>query len=370
MSEPQETGSDQWDTPPGHFDSDTDEWATPPSLLRPLADAVGGFDLDPCSGAEEKSIAEETYTAEDDGLTSPWFGTVWCNPPYSDMEAWMRRAVDQSNREETDLILVLAPARTSTQWFHDYAVEADLLAFLEGRLTFGNPREQVRNAPFPSLIAAFGDVPWELVEALDRRGAIYDQDSHQEHTEQKRLATDGGTPETGSDRCWDHEDCPRDDCDGELQQQDRFNVMCLSCEAVFAHYRRGDRHWLEDEDYETVAQKRMMADGSGDPDVEEFVERELRRVQGVARNIADDADDLSGAMIVVADGEGVETYPYVAADEDPREMSLWMLGAFMAHVADAASSASGRRMRPIEAAQHAARLINDPEPDHRGGRDV
>jgi hypothetical protein len=27
---------------------------------------------------------------------------------------------------------------------------------------------------------------------------------------------------------WDGKDCPRNGCDGELQQQDRINVMCLS----------------------------------------------------------------------------------------------------------------------------------------------
>jgi hypothetical protein len=64
-----------------------------------------------------------------------------------------------------------------------------------------------------------------------------------------------------SERTWDHEDCPRDDCEGELEQQDKFNVMCLSCEDVFSHYRRGSFHWLEDSDFETVAKKKLVTDG-------------------------------------------------------------------------------------------------------------
>lgn len=69
--------------------------------------------------------------------------------------------------------------------------------------------------------------------------------------------------EKESERCWDHEDCPLDDCDGELQQQDKFNVMCLDCEAVFSHYRRGCFHWLK-KDFETVAKKkRAVTDGGG-----------------------------------------------------------------------------------------------------------
>lgn len=37
----------------------------------------------------------------------------------------------------------------------------------------------------------------------------------------------------GMERFWDHEDCPHDWCDGEIQQQDKYNVMCLDCEAVW-----------------------------------------------------------------------------------------------------------------------------------------
>jgi DNA N-6-adenine-methyltransferase (Dam). len=54
--------------------SETDEWATPPAFVRPLADAVGGFDLDPAAGAENSPIAEHAFTEADDGLAKPWFG--------------------------------------------------------------------------------------------------------------------------------------------------------------------------------------------------------------------------------------------------------------------------------------------------------
>lgn len=76
------------------------------------------------------------------------------------------------------------------------------------------------------------------------------------------LRTDGGeSQETGTELCWDHEDCPRDGCDGELQQQDRFNVMCLKCERVFTHQKDDDEHRLI-HDCEFVARKpRAMTDG-------------------------------------------------------------------------------------------------------------
>lgn len=178
----------QWDTPPDHFGSKTDAWATPPDLLRPLDDAVGGFDLDPCSGAERQCIAEERYTKEDDGLSQPWFGAVWCNPPYSDMEGWIRKALDESHRDAVKTVVVLAPARTSTQWFHRYAAKASVLAFIEGRLTFGDKRDQVRNAPFPSILATFGECPDALLETLERKGLVFDQADRWQRTVQEGLA--------------------------------------------------------------------------------------------------------------------------------------------------------------------------------------
>ena len=83
-----------------HWSDESDEWATPPSLLRPLDEAVGGFDLDPCSGAEERSIAPETYTESDDGLSKLWHGRVWVNPPYSDAGLSLPARTDRRERDE------------------------------------------------------------------------------------------------------------------------------------------------------------------------------------------------------------------------------------------------------------------------------
>lgn len=67
----------------------------------------------------------------------------------------------------------------------------------------------------------------------------------------------------GSGYVWDHENCPRDDCEGELQQQDEFNVLCLSCEDVWTHYNTGSEHILITPDQETVARKPHAATDGG-----------------------------------------------------------------------------------------------------------
>jgi hypothetical protein len=60
---------------------------------------------------------------------------------------------------------------------------------------------------------------------------------------------------SGAGYCWDHEACPRDDCDGELQQQDRFNVLCLACEGVWTHVKTATEHILQTAEFETIATK-------------------------------------------------------------------------------------------------------------------
>jgi len=68
----------------------SDDCYTPPWVF----DAMGlEFDLDVAAppGGPWHVPAKRYYTAEDDGLTSPWDGLVWCNPPYSSFAVWANR---------------------------------------------------------------------------------------------------------------------------------------------------------------------------------------------------------------------------------------------------------------------------------------
>lgn len=69
------------------------EWGTPRWVVKPLSDALNGFDLDPASGAEPEPYADERYTIYDNGLAKEWFGDVWLNPPYGPdhNEKWAKK---------------------------------------------------------------------------------------------------------------------------------------------------------------------------------------------------------------------------------------------------------------------------------------
>ena len=81
----------------GIADSDKDSWYTPTWLFDQLALR---FDLDVCAPREttqRTAPAAKYLTEDDDGLTSPWHGLIWCNPPYSQPEAWADRMVSHGN---------------------------------------------------------------------------------------------------------------------------------------------------------------------------------------------------------------------------------------------------------------------------------
>jgi phage N-6-adenine-methyltransferase len=61
------------------------------------------------------------WTRKDDALTRTWEGErVWCNPPYSDIGAWVRKAHEQFGYH-ADLVVMLLPAnRTEQRWWQDF----------------------------------------------------------------------------------------------------------------------------------------------------------------------------------------------------------------------------------------------------------
>lgn len=133
----------------GMFTSATDLWETPQDFFDKL-DAEFGFDLDACALPENAKCARY-YTPEQDGLSQPWTGTVWCNPPYGrQIGQWVEKAAQSAAEGAT--VVMLLPARTDTRWFHQYINGRAEIRFVPGRLKFGGARW---NAPFPCMVCIF-----------------------------------------------------------------------------------------------------------------------------------------------------------------------------------------------------------------------
>lgn len=134
----------------GLFSSKTDLWETPQDFFDALNDEFG-FDLDVCA-LPENAKCRTYYTPNDDGLSKPWKGVVWCNPPYgSEIGKWVEKASCE-HATENNYIVMLLPARTDTKWFHDYLYGKTEIRFVRGRLKFGGSKN---SAPFPSMVCIF-----------------------------------------------------------------------------------------------------------------------------------------------------------------------------------------------------------------------
>ncbi len=121
-----------------------DDRRTPIDLLEEcltLAE-VSAFDLD-VAASSENTKAPSYYTEADDGLKQPWSGHVWCNPPYSDIPAWIEKAL--AERHACKSITLLLPAnRTEQKWWQEH-IELERRSgsinvyFLKGRRRFDRP---------------------------------------------------------------------------------------------------------------------------------------------------------------------------------------------------------------------------------------
>lgn len=147
----------------------TTTWLTPPSILA----ALGEFDLDPCTPLDRPwDTAKKHYTIEDDGLIQPWFGRVWCNPPYGrEMNAFLEKMV---THDPGGIVLIFA--RTETKAFFDYVWDrADAILFIKGRLRFFRPDgSEGDTAGSPSVLIAYGRHEAEVLKNCGIPGKFID----------------------------------------------------------------------------------------------------------------------------------------------------------------------------------------------------
>jgi len=136
-----------------HHSSESAEHDTPPEIVQLVIACLGEIDLDPCSNTDRTIPANTHYTLNEDGLTQPWEGRVYLNPPYGEgIDRWVTRLCHEHERGSVSEAIALVPARPDTQWFK--TLRNYVCCFVEGRLTFGGSTDP---APFPSAIFYLGD---------------------------------------------------------------------------------------------------------------------------------------------------------------------------------------------------------------------
>jgi len=135
---------------------ETDERFTPKWIFDALGET---FDLDPASpvGIDTFVPAAVRYTREDDGLSQPWFGFVWCNPPFSNATPWAEKFISNGSG------IWLGPAANSL-WFNRMLNTADVVWMMRD-FAFVHPTHPGKRSSMP--LAMFGYTA-RAVSAIDR----------------------------------------------------------------------------------------------------------------------------------------------------------------------------------------------------------
>ena len=124
---------------------EVDDRGTHPDSFDRWDERFGGFTLD-VAAAPHNAKCERFFTRADDGLAQSWAGEkVWCNPPYSNLGAWLAKA--WLEYPMTRGIVMLLPAnRVEQRWwqehvepFRDRPDSPLTVEFLPGRLRFIKP---------------------------------------------------------------------------------------------------------------------------------------------------------------------------------------------------------------------------------------
>ena len=120
-----------------------DDWCTPKAVYDML-NAEFHFDFDPCPYPR----------SQEDGLAIEWGKCNFVNPPYSETEKWCRKALIESLKGKTVVMLLRLDA--STKWFRDLILPNAEVRLFYDRISFINPQTgKASRSDHASILAIF-----------------------------------------------------------------------------------------------------------------------------------------------------------------------------------------------------------------------
>lgn len=121
---------------------DRNAWRTPPEIFAAL-DAEFDFKLD-VAASPENALCDLFIDESVDSLQERWYSHMnrgdysWCNPPYSDITPWVKKAAKESKLGIGCVMLVMAD--TSVGWYAKAIKTCQEVRFITGgRLSFLDP---------------------------------------------------------------------------------------------------------------------------------------------------------------------------------------------------------------------------------------
>lgn len=142
----------------------SDDFLTPPELVH----SMGEFDLDPCaSHRQELPTALRHYRLpEDNGLLLPWDGSVFVNPPFSELQSWVGRFILHANG------VMLVPARVEVSWFWKLWQHCDGIYFTKGPVKYLCPEGKSPPGFFGGAFCAIGRENVQRLHRIPLKGVL------------------------------------------------------------------------------------------------------------------------------------------------------------------------------------------------------
>lgn len=160
------------------------EYYTPEDLLDHIY-RIMPISVDPASPPLPTVKAEKHYTKTDNGLTQPWEGNIFLNPPYGrGISKWIDKTICEYQACRAENIILLIHAKTDTKWFAQITQLPHIICCIRGRLRFRSPSPaKNQTGTFASLlilISTNSEVRQRFVSECRTLGPIYKRIHHPE----------------------------------------------------------------------------------------------------------------------------------------------------------------------------------------------
>jgi ParB family chromosome partitioning protein len=152
----------------------SNEWYTPAEYIETARALMGAIDLDPasCAHANLTVQAARYFDAAADGLTQPWHGRLWVNPPYGDLcpRFVEKLAAEYECGHVAEAVLLVSAYSTETRWFQP--LFARPICFVARRIDFTSPDGRGGSPNHGSAIVYFGTRTRDFVTAFRPFGRV------------------------------------------------------------------------------------------------------------------------------------------------------------------------------------------------------
>lgn len=179
--EEDDEGDEQPEEPPGK-DTIATKWTgdpesyTPAKYIVAARQVMGAIDLDPASNdlAQQTVAAKRWFDKEDDGLSHPWKGRVFINPPYSfpTIEHFIAKLCVHCERGEVTQAILLTNNNTDTAWWHMAMKRAAAICFTAGRINFYKADGSITSPTNGQNFFYFGGNPEKFASVFKDFGLI------------------------------------------------------------------------------------------------------------------------------------------------------------------------------------------------------